>query len=286
VTIRQQTATGYVNYPVGASPAIASRTAPFLFVVATASPQAIPVGSSTYVAPLYVVGRVNASTGTWFTQTATGFTFTMDATDASARALAATAETAALIQTPTTGGPVDDLVFFVDRGAGDAGSSNVFAHPFLAQATRDPASGRFTVDEIVPEVEDFQIAYGIDGADGTTPDGGVDPARISPTADADEWIFDVAGETLAVLSGPARVDRFFDSSVASAPPYPSVAAPALRALLVSLVTKSAAPDVRYGGPGAFGVKILDSTAASVSAANGRAYRRIVQTTAIALRNFS
>jgi hypothetical protein len=285
VTIRQLTSTGYVNYPAGAAPAIASRTSPFYFVVACATAQSITVGASTYVAPLYVVGKVNV-TGTWFTQTATGFTFTMDATDPGARTLDATSDTAALIQAPQTGGPVDDFVFYVDRGDDDPTAPGVYPHPFLAQAARDAATGRFAVDQVAPEVEDFQVAYGIDGADGSTPDGGVDPTRLSTLPNGDEWVLNAVGEALPALAGPTRIDSFYSTSVASTPPYPSTAAPALRALLVSLVTKSAAPDLHYGGPGAFGVKVLDSTAASVSAANGRSYRRVVQTLTISLRNFS
>ncbi|HKC23961.1 MAG TPA: PilW family protein, partial [Thermoanaerobaculia bacterium] len=273
VTIRQQTVTGYVNYPAGGAPAIASRTSPFYFVVSTSAPQTIAVGTSSYVAPLYVVGRVNASAGSWYTTTSSTFTFTMDATDSGARAFDATADTDTLVASPTTGGPVDAVVFFVDRGEAGAGSPAVYPHPFLAQATKDAATGRWKVEEIAPDAEDFQVAYGIDGADGSAPDGGVDAARVSTLQNKDEWVSNVAGETLTVLQNPPRVEKFYDTSVPSAPPFPATAAPALRAILVSLVTKSAAPDVRYSGPGALGMKTLDSTALSVSAANGRRYRR-------------
>jgi len=81
------------------------------------------------------------------------------------------------------------------------------------------------------------------------------------------------------------VDAFIDTSIASGPPNPALATPALRAVWLSLVVKSSDPDIKYDGPGARGFQILDSTAASFSSATGRPYRRRLQTLAVSLRNF-
>jgi prepilin-type N-terminal cleavage/methylation domain-containing protein len=285
VTIRQRTTSGYVNYAAGSRPALASMNAPFAFVVASGAPQTLAVGARSYVAPFYVVGRVDTS-GSWYTETATSFTFVMNATDTRARLLAATNDSAAVVPTATTGGVVEDVVFFVDRGDAEAHAPSQYLHPFLAQGTRDLATGLWDVAPIAPEVEDFQVAYGIDGAGGSARDGGVDPSVVAATTDGDEWIGSAAGESLTITQSPPRVEAFYDSSVPSVPPYPTRAAPALRSLLVSIITKSAAPDPGFAGPGAFGIRSLNSTALSVSAADGRAYRRRAQTMAVSLRNFT
>jgi hypothetical protein len=51
--------------------------------------------------------------------------------------------------------------------------------------------------------------------------------------------------------------------------------------------KSSDPDIRYGGPGARGIQILDSTAISFSSpsVSGRPYRRRITSLAVSLRNF-
>jgi hypothetical protein len=86
---------------------------------------------------------------------------------------------------------------------------------------------------------------------------------------------------------PKRVDAFLDTSIASGPPNPALATPALRAVWLSLVVKSSDPDIRYDGPGARGIHVLDSTAVSFSSpsSTGHAYRRRVQSFAVTLRNY-
>lgn len=193
--------------------------------------------------------------------------------------------TSASIQKPFIGGVVDDIVFYVDRGSADPRSPLTYSHPALMEAIRDPSSGGFDVQPVVAEVEDFQVAYGVDGTDGSALDRGVDPARISKTANGDEWIFDAPGESLPMQSAPVRVDAFVDGSVSSVPPNLQPVRPALRAVLLSLVVKSADPDLKFAGPGAWGFKPLDSTAVPVSAAVNRPYRRRTQTMAVTLRNY-
>lgn len=282
VTIQQRAPQGFDNYISGGKPAAGNRTRDFYYVVATTVSQSVAAGANLYSTPLYFVGRVSPQS---VTQTATATSFVLDFTDAGARALNATSVTAAALQKPFLGGVVDDIVFFVDRGNPDPVNPLLFLHPAMVEAIRDPASGRFDVQPVVAEVEDFQVAYGIDGADGSVPDRGVDPVKTSRVANGDEWVFDAAGESLTVQNGPVRVEAFLDSSVPSVLPSLQPARPALKAILLSFVVKSAEPDLRFDGSGAWGLKPLDSTAISVSSTVNRPYRRRAQTMAVTLRNY-
>lgn len=299
VTIKQVSNSGVTNYPVGGKPSIATRTAPFYFVFTTAEFQTVPVGSNQYKVSLYFVGKVSPT----FTITATTVTFTMDTTDAGAQKLNALSGPLPPLQRAFAGGIADDVIFFVDRGVPDPGSSPVtYSHPFLAQALLDATSAagspKYNIQPIVDEAEDFQVAYGVDGGlTGALPrDRGVAPEVISTTADADEWIGNVAGEgALTPAAGlPLRIDNFVDASIAST--GDELATPALKSIMLSLVVKSAEPDLGYRGAGWDGVKAFDSTAVSLSApiapvppatssTPGTPFRRRVQTMAVSLRNY-
>ena len=67
----------------------------------------------------------------------------------------------------------------------------------------------------------------------------------------------------------------------------SRAVPALRSIWLSLVVKGRDPEIRYDGPGARGIKILDSTAISFSSPTktDRPYRRREMNLAVSLRNY-
>ena len=292
VTIRATANNGVVNYPSGTVPSLSSKTRPFYFVVADSSNQKITAGGVDYHIALYYVGLVDA-TGTWYTTTADTFTFSMDPLDAGARKLNATNGGAPALPQPYAGGPVDDILFFVDEGPSDASSSTVDTHPSLAQATFDPSSGQYDIQPLVDEVEDFQVAYGVDGiVAGNPPDRGISPASIDTSAvNKDEWVGNVASEVSTALvvstTDPRHVDAFLDTTIPSGPPNPALATPALRSVWLSLVVKASDPDFKYEGPGARGIKILDSTARSFSdaASTGRRYRRRAQSFAVALRNY-
>ncbi len=291
VTIRATANSGVVNYAAGSSPTLASKTRPFFFVVADSASQTVTVGSSIYLVPLYYVGRVEA-TGAWYTRTANTFTFTMNPQDTGARALNATTSGSPALQKPFLSGAVDDVLLFVDEGATDASGGALDTHPVLSAGISDPSSGAFEITPLVGEVEDFQVAYGIDGANGSTPDRGISASAVDATAaNADEWVGDVAGEVEAVLpvstAGITQVQGFIDRSISSGPPNPSLATPALRSIWLSLVVKAAEADAAYGGPGAAGIHTLDSTAASFSdpSRTGRAYHRRMQSFSVALRNY-
>jgi Tfp pilus assembly protein PilV len=291
VTIRSTANNGVVNYASGTTPSIASRTRPFYFVAADGSTQSITVGGKPYLFPLYYVGLVDTA-GTWYTQTATTFTFSMNPQDAGARKFNASSAGAPALEKPYAGGAVDEVRFFVDEGIADGSGSLADTHPSLAQAIYDPSSGNYDVQTLVDEVEDFQVAYGVDGIAGVAPDRGISPTVVDTSAaNLDEWVGNVATEVQNSLvlsaSDPKHVAAFVDTSIASGPPNPALATPALRAVWLSLVVKSSDPDMRYDGPGARGFQALDSTAVpfSSTSSTGRPYRRRLQSLAVALRNF-
>jgi type II secretory pathway pseudopilin PulG len=297
IIIRSTSLNGVVNYPASAKPALSAKTRPFYLVVGDSSSQKVTVSGKTYVVPLYYVGLVNAdASGSWYTYvtdgTAATFTFAMNPSDTGAKVLNAAGIGSPSIQNPFLCGAVDDILFFVDEGTSSASGDT---HPTLAMATYDPSSGNYDIQPLVDEAEDFQVAYGLDGVDGSTTDGGADPVKVDVTAmNKDEWVGNVAGETDASLGTPATaiprpgdVAAFVDTSVPTSDTDPSFARPLLRSIWLSLVVKARDPDMKYDGPGARGVATLDSTAKSMSdgAITGRPYRRRVQSLAVSLRNF-
>jgi prepilin-type N-terminal cleavage/methylation domain-containing protein len=292
VTIPWKAALGFVNFPNGGSPSLADKTGSFYFVVQNGENQQITVGGQTYLLPIYVAGLVNATGGkctlsntTWCTLTTSSFSFKMNPQDAGAQKLNATIcgghPCATSLGKSVGGGPVDVVRFFVD----DRGDT----HPSLAEAIWDPSVGRWDVQTLIEEVEDFQIAYGVDGIDGTIHDGGVSAATVDESGgNKDEWVGNVAGEVTGSLpisvpdANHGGVDAFVDTTAPLAAQAP--ANPALRSVWISLVVKSPDPDLVYNGPGARGIKILDSTATSFSASTGRPYRRRPLSLAVSLRN--
>lgn len=291
VTIPATAASGYINYPAGSLPSLAGKTRSFYFVVEDGSNQLMTVGGSNYLVTLYAVGVVTP-TGSWYTQTASSFTFKMNPQDAGARKLNATATLAPALAKPASGGAVDVVRFFVDEGASDATGTRADTHPALAEATLDAATGRYDIQPLIEEAEDFQIAYGVDGIDGSARDGGVSPVKTDETGvNKDEWIGNVASEvetTLPISStDPKHVEAFLDTSVPTGPSNPIPATPALHSVWISLVVKSSSPDLVYRGQGARGLKILDSAAVSFSdpSSIGTPYRRRALSFAVSLRNY-
>ncbi len=290
VTIPATTSLGYVNFPVNGTPSLAGKTHPFYFAVVNGQNQQVVVGGSTYLVPVYTAGLVTPN-GNWFTSTSNTFTFTM-AQDAGAQKLNATTTLPSSLAKSVAGGAIDIIRFFVDEGGSDATGSSADTHPSLAEAIFDPSTGRYDIQPLVEEVEDFQVAYGVDGIDGSTHDNGVSPAGPGAVnlsgVNKDEWVGNVATEvetTLPIAVADANhsgVDAFIDTSV----PPGQAALPALRSVWISLVVKSTNPelDPRWNGPGARGIKILDSAVVSFSAATGRSYRRRPLSLAVSLRN--
>lgn len=293
VTIHATSVGGVSNFAPGSAPSLINKTRPFYFVVATASTDIVSVSGSDYLISQYMVGLVAADTsGAWYTQTADTFSFTMNPQDTGAKKLNASAAVPASLDKPFLGGAVDEMLFFVDEGPTDVSSLNTDTHPSLAEATLVPDPGllQYDVQPLVDEVEDFQVAYGVDGADSVLPhDKGISPTKVTQVAGSDEWVGNVAGEVSTALplsaSNPKYVAAFVDRSVPTGSTEPALAVPALRSVWVSLVVKSADPELVYGGPGARGIKILDSTIKTFSTATGRPYRRRLQSFAVSLRNY-
>ena len=317
VTIPSQAALGFVNFPLGQAPSLASRSGSFYFVVQNGENQGVRVAGSTYLAPVYVTGVVTATGGpcltgpTWCTLTRAPhattptcpnpsvdcFTFTMNPNNAGARELNATNPIPSTsLAKSIAGGAIDVVRFFVDEGASNATGLSVDTHPSLAEAVLDPSTGgpttgRWNIQPLVEEVEDFQIAYGVDGIDGSLHDGGISPVAVDESGtNKDEWVGNVASEVETSLpisvadAFHSGVDAFMDTSIAAGPSNPLPAVPALRSVWISLVVKSTDPELVYDGPGARGLKILDSAAVSFSAATGRPYRRRPLSLAVSLRN--
>jgi len=293
VTIRSTARNGIPNFPSGGAPALASRTRAFYFAVVYGTLQNITISNTAFLVPLYYVGLVD-TTGSWYSQTTDTFTFTMDPHDSGARLRNAVNGTVReLVQSPYSCGPVDEVLFFVDEGTSDATAVAADTHPSLAEAIFDPSTGRYDVQPLTEEVEDFQVAYGVDGADGSAHDRGVSPVRVDTSAvNRDEWVGNVAGEVEAGLTfsatEPHFIDAFLDHTVSpSVPDLFSRAVPALRSIWLSLVVKGRDPEIRYDGPGARGIKILDSTAISFSSPTktDRPYRRREMNLAVSLRNY-
>ena len=296
VTIRSTAANGVPNYPAAQKPSLSTKTRPFYLVVGDSASQPVTISGKTYLVPLYYVGLVNAdASGSWYTYSSSGgvatFAFAMDPSDTGAKLLNAAAATAPSLQNPFVCGVLDDILFFVDEGTSPVAGDT---HPTLAMATYDPSSSNYDIQPLVDEAEDFQIAYGVDGADGSTVDGGADPVFVSTASNKDEWVGNVAGEVDGSLGTPAAavpragsVDAFVNTTVATSDTAPALAKPRLRSVWVSLVVKSRDPELKYSGPGAMGVVTLDSTAKpmSDSSITGRPYQRRVQSMAVSLRNF-
>jgi hypothetical protein len=173
-------------------------------------------------------------------------------------------------------GILDDVVFFVDDSDPD--------HPTLARALR--RGTRFDVVPLAEDVEDLQVAYGVDGlyrSDGVLPDGGIGrlvpptpedaDASASNRIDGDEWVPNVPGE------------RPFTADDLRTP----AGCPLLSHVRVALVAKARDPDPTFRGRGASGFRVFDAAgeARDYSRTNPRSprYRRRVLAVTISLRNF-
>src|SRR5262249_13414922 len=171
------TAAGVENFPSGGVPAIASASSSFYFVVQDGTNQLVTANGVSCLVPLYFVGRVD-TTGGWYTKTAAAFTFPRDPSDTRGRKLDAPASGPPVLSRPVTRRAVGQIGFFVDEGPADATGGSADTHPSLAEAILDPASGNYHVQTLVEEVEDFQVAYGVEGIDGGPRDGGLSPVRL------------------------------------------------------------------------------------------------------------
>jgi len=190
-------------------------------------------------------------------------------------------------------GILDDIVYFIDNTDP--------LHPALAQGIR--RGTRFDVVTIAEDVEDMQVAYGVDGLygnDAVAPNNIVgrlvpvgtddeDP-NVSIRSDGDEWAPNVDGEDMFVTSDfqsqPRPVSWVHTTSPASSH------CPTLHGVMISLVAKSRDPDPTYrsaGGASLIGIRTMNSppdTAIYPAPPTSPRYRRRIQTLKINLRNYS
>jgi hypothetical protein len=247
---------------------------------------------------------------------------TLDMTNAYVQSLNPGGAFPAALTNPIRGGFLDDRVFFVDNGTAagatcTAAKANLVpgpCHPVFSVAdwqSGDSTTAPFstaTVTQVAEDIEDMQVAYGIDffnvqsnvgtfaspapivGSNNFPSDGSisildqtvfnsiaagtttnVDPLEDASAKDKDEWI----GNTDAELgTGGAYTSAFNETFDLSR----------LRAIEISFLAKSAQPDPKFAGEGATGWKLMDSQAATVSAQDGFPYHRRSQTMRIDLRN--
>jgi prepilin-type N-terminal cleavage/methylation domain-containing protein len=185
---------------------------------------------------------------------------------------------------PKRAGILDDVVFFITTDPRPGVDTNGI-HPFLAQGIR--RGNAFEVTRLADDVEDMQVAYGIDGdgdgavtrLSGSCPPTTDDPdTNFSTTAGCDEWFPNAVGESAPDAAQFQQQDPFNPTHDTG-----SIHCPRLHAVMVSLLAKSRDPDPTYRGPAAQGYKIMNTAATPVGPGN---YRRRIQTLKINVRNFA
>jgi type II secretory pathway pseudopilin PulG len=180
-------------------------------------------------------------------------------------------------------GILDDVVFFITT---DPATDPTGIHPFLAQGIR--RGNRFDVTRLADDVEDMQVAYGID----SNGDGSVtrfpscapfadDPdSNFSTTTGCDEWFPNTVGE-FAVDDAQFQQQDPFSPSHSGVPL--ATHCPRLHAVMISLLAKAHDPDPTFRGVASQGYKIMNSSATPVTPGS---FRRRIQTLKVNLRNYA
>lgn len=246
----------------------------------------LPGGATRYPQPVYNVGVITAGTTLVASGTfgAVDFGGTMGPRF-NAELPSGGSQPALPIAKVRRAGILDDIVFFVTTDP--TGLDPTGIHPFLAQGIR--RGNAFDVTRLADDVEDMQIAYGID----TNGDNAltvlppltppflvnVDP-NVSTAIGGDEWRPNVATEAVPI-------DTDFQTQSPFIPGHTGVPValhcPRLHGVMISLLAKAKDPDPTFRGRAADGYQIMNSTAAPITP--GR-FRRRVQTLKINLRNYA
>jgi prepilin-type N-terminal cleavage/methylation domain-containing protein len=257
----------------------------------TIDPTAHPTVTPRYPQPTYNVGLLTAPTSLVASQTFGNVNFS------SGVALEFTTELPSLTGAAPTnmsgiglreGGVLDDLVYFIDNSDP--------THPSLAQGTR--RGNNFDVIRLADDVEDMQIAYGVD-TDGNGAINRLVPtvaatdtdANVSTQAGGDEWRPNAAGEAV-YTAGEFQMMQPAPAIFT----HPGCHGPRLHGVMVSLVAKSKDPDPTYRAPNSRGVVTMNTpvtvappypdVAQYPTISTEPQYRRRVQTLKINLRNNS
>ena len=252
-----------------------------------------PTGDpSRYAQPTYNVGVVTSPT----TLTASGTFGNVNFGDATAREFMSEdpgdgAPEPSAIDNVRRAGVLDDIVFFIDNTDP--------RHPALSQGIR--RGQRFDVVTIADDVEDMQVAYGVDGRYGSdaigqddavgrvVPVSGVDTdPNVSTQADGDEWAPNVEDEDDFVTSDFQNQPQPVNWSHAGGLSH----CPTLHGVMVSLIAKSRDPDPTFravGGASLLGIRTMNSppdTSVYPAPPASPRYRRRIQTLKINLRNYA
>ena len=255
-----------------------------------------PQGVQRWPQPAYNIGTLTSKTTLTTVQTPRVFSAGADFTTGSDLELdrempSLTGGVAIPIAKPRRVGILDDILFFVAMLP--VATDPLGQHPYLAQGVR--RGDHFEVTPLADDVEDLQIAYGVDTNNdnaitrSTPPNPPFDPdPNFSTVAGDDEW----RPNTQPVGSETPFTETDFQSQnpyVDGHPGVPPAAhCPRLHGVMVSLLAKAHDPDPTYKGPAASGYVLMDVPLASgvpTTAVPGN-YRRRVQTLRINLRNYA
>jgi hypothetical protein len=235
-----------------------------------------------YPQPTYRVGKIGAAT-----QLVAGGTFgNVDFNDAIAiefdnefPAVTGTAPAQPLNGWLRHAGIMDDVVYFID--------DNDPVHPVLSQGTRRGAA--FDVTPLADDVEDMQIAYGVDtdnneAINRLTPPTATDPDNsVSNQPGGDEWVPNVPGTDNPVTGNalPYKADNFVATPLLAL----STHCARLHGVMISLLARSKNSDPTYKAPLSQGLLIMNAPVPTPAPGPSQ-YRRRVQTLKINLRNYS
>jgi hypothetical protein len=256
-------------------------------------------------------------------------TLTLDTTNAYANSLNATGGFSPYLTTPTRGGVLDDVIYFVDDGTASgatcgAANSNDLpgpCHPQLAVAQWAPSSGACTVSAedpfacasvtpIADDIEDLQIAYGMDFRSMTCTGSGASLScagsgtLTAPVSDGSISVTDASAFATIVKaaygSTAPNTDPSEDASAADSDEWIGNVAgeiatgtfdysndlSLLKAIQVSILSKGTNPDPKFVGLGATSWAIMDGSSTTVSQQNGLAYHRRLINARVDFRNYN
>jgi hypothetical protein len=180
-------------------------------------------------------------------------------------------------------GILDDLIYFIDNTNPD--------HPVLSEGTR--RGDGFIIVPLADDVEDMQIAYGVDSnSDSSVTRTVATTATDTDTNESnqpngDEWVPNAPTEApmpavqfQSDQSAGTLAEPFSHSTF----PLPKAHCPLLHAVVISLLARSKDPDPTLrGGPLTTGLIMMNGPG---TAPVGPQFRRRVQTLRINLRNYS
>jgi len=255
-------------------------------------------------------------------------TLTLSTTNAYANSLNSSGAFSAGLTTPTRGGVLDDLLYFIDDGTDlgkTCGAANQSAlpgpcHPQLVVAQWGaPAGGCSTTVEtpmacatvtpIADDIEDLQIAYGLDFRSMTCTGGASLTCTgtgtfASPVSDGSLSVLD-ASSFANIVKGAytttaPNADPSEDTSAADKDEWIGNVSgeittsgsfgytsdlSLLKSVVIAVLAKGTQPDPAYVGLGAKSWSVMDTGAQTISAQNSLAYHRRLISVRTNLRNF-